>query len=208
MPDFMGLAGHALAGMMLGASLIIAIGAQNAFVLRQGLRRQHLGMVVLVCILCDSGLIIAGAYGLGGIITAHPAFTRGMAWFGAAFLLFYSAPAAKRALRPSALTISALQTEQQKIGTALTTVLAVSLLNPHVYLDTVILLGSIASQRTGEARLAFVIGAVFASTVWFTALGFGAKLLQPLFANPKSWQILDGLIAVMMALIAVSLMTG
>ncbi|WP_380169731.1 LysE/ArgO family amino acid transporter [Jannaschia sp. R86511] len=196
----------ALAGLGLGLSLIVAIGAQNAFVLRQGLRGEHLLPVVVVCALSDALLIGAGVLGAGVLLERLswllPVFRVG----GAAFLLAYAVVAARRALRPGAL-----QTQAQGPGTslvaALTTVLALTWLNPHVYLDTVVLLGSIA-QTHGEQRGWFAAGAMLGSLLWFTGLGYGARLLRPLFARPAAWRVLDAGIAVVMVAIAVSLLLG
>lgn len=195
---------HALAGLFLGASLIIAIGAQNAFVLRQGLRGEYVIPIVAVCILCDAGLIVAGAYGLGWLIQSNPFFITFMRWFGAAFLFGYGVMALRRALYPKAMSVDQ-SLSSASLKTALLNILAVSLLNPHVYLDTVVLLGGIANQRHGIDKNIFVLGAVTASTIWFTALGFGARFLQPLFAKPIAWRMLDGAIAAIMFMIALGL---
>ena len=178
-----------LSGFGTGAGLIIAIGAQNAFVLRQGLLRQFVLPVVLVCILGDVLCISAGVAGMGAVIKANAWMLELFRWGGAVFLAVYGFMAAKRAWTG---------------GSALQACLAFTFLNPHVYLDTVVLLGSIAAQY-GESRWIFAAGAIVASVVWFTGLGFGARLLQPFFANPKAWQVLDGLIAVVMWAIAATL---
>lgn len=195
-----------LAGLGLGLSLIIAIGAQNAFVLRQGLRGEHLLPVVAVCAVSDAVLIAAGVLGAGALLERLPWLLPVFRVGGAAFLLAYAVVAARRALHPGVLRAQA-----QGAGTALvatlTTALTLTWLNPHVYLDTVILLGSIA-QTHGEDRGWFAAGAVLGSLVWFTALGFGARLLRPLFARPGAWRVLDGAIAVVMVAIAVSLLLG
>lgn len=196
----------ALAGLGLGLSLIIAIGAQNAFVLRQGLRGEHLLPVVAVCALSDAVLIAAGVLGAGALLERLPWLLPVFRVGGAAFLLAYAAVAARRALRPGAL-----KADHRGVGAPLvatvTTALALTWLNPHVYLDTVVLLGSIA-QTHGPDRGWFAAGAVLGSVVWFTALGFGARLLRPLFARPGAWRALDGVIAVVMVAIAVSLLLG
>ena len=202
--DFWGLLGHGLAGMMMGGGLIIAIGAQNALVLRQGLKNQHVLPVVIICVCCDALLIIAGAYGMGHLVESNPAITNLITWFGVAFILTYSFLAAKRAFFPKGMEAIA-SSDNNNLRPVILSILAVSLLNPHVYLDTVVLLGSIANQRSDDARLAFVLGAIFASTSWFFGVGFCAKFLQPLFARPQAWRILDGCIAIMMAGIAISL---
>lgn len=203
----MSLLSASLQGAGLGASLIVAIGAQNAFVLRQGLQRQHVLLVVALCSLCDVALILAGGLGLGNLIAAHPEFARIMAWLGAGFLLVYGALALRRALHPGALQAGA-ELNRPAAGwrriTGLT--LAVSLLNPHVYLDTVLLLGSVASQHQGLEHTGFLLGAMLASCLWFSLLGFGARWLQPVFARPAAWRVLDVLIGLIMWTIAASLL--
>ena len=193
----------ALAGLGLGLSLIVAIGAQNAFVLRQGLRREHIVPVIAICAVSDAVLIALGVAGAGIVFDAVPWLIDVVRWVGFAFLLGYGALAARRALRPQRL----LATEGAAPRTVLTvvgTTVALTWLNPHVYLDTVVLLGSIASTH-GDNRWAFAAGAMLGSVLWFTALGLGARLLAPLFAKPVAWRVLDALIAVVMAVIAVSL---
>ncbi|MGV3713925.1 LysE/ArgO family amino acid transporter, partial [Pseudolysinimonas sp.] len=174
----------ALAGFGLGLSLIVAIGAQNAFVLRQGLRREHVLPVVLVCALSDAVLIAAGVAGGGVLFTAVPWLVDVVRWAGAAFLTAYGMLAAVRALRrpkPDATGLRAGGGVAGGWGAALATVLALTWLNPHVYLDTVLLLGSVA-QSHGDGRWWFAGGAMLGSILWFTSLGFGARLLAPLFA--------------------------
>lgn len=196
----------ALAGLGLGFSLIVAIGAQNAFVLRQGLRGEHVLPVVVVCAVSDAVLVLAGVLGAGALIERVPWLLLLFRFGGAAFLLCYAALAARRALRPGTLRAD-VQGSGTTAAAALTTALALTWLNPHVYLDTVVLLGSIA-QTHGEHRLWFAAGAATASVAWFTALGWGARLLRPLFARPGAWRVLDGLIALVMVAIAVSLLLG
>lgn len=192
------------AGFGLGASLIIAIGAQNAFVLRQGLRRQHPLPIAFLCFSIDALLILAGSLGLGTLVQQTPSLLAGVRWAGAAFLLAYAALAVKRAVRPAALSADA--TSVPKLGAALTTTAAVSLLNPHVYLDTVVLLGSLAGRYPSDTRWWFIGGAILASFIWFHALALGARWLAPLFARPGTWRVLDGLIALVMASLGVSLL--
>ncbi|MEU2347508.1 LysE/ArgO family amino acid transporter [Modestobacter sp. NPDC049651] len=194
----------ALAGLAAGLSLIVAIGAQNAFVLRQGLRVEHVLPVVAVCTVSDALLITAGVGGLGTLVERVPDLLRVVSVAGAAFLLWYGALAARRALRPSALVAADAGTRTGLAATVVTC-LALTWLNPHVYLDTVVLLGSLASTYA-DHRWAFGAGAVLGSLLWFTGLGFGARLLRPVFARPGSWRVLDAAIAVVMALIAVSLL--
>lgn len=196
----------ALSGLGLGLSLIIAIGAQNAFVLRQGLRREHVLLVVAICALSDLALIALGVGGGGLLFTAVPVLVEVVRWVGAAFLLLYGVVAARRALRPSRLTASdesAPLTRPSTLAVA-ASCLALTWLNPHVYLDTVMLLGSVASTH-GEWRWAFGAGAALGSILWFSALGFGARLLAPLFARPIAWRVLDAIIAVVMVALAAML---
>lgn len=197
----------ALAGLGLGLSLIVAIGAQNAFVLRQGLRREHVLAVVLVCAISDAVLIAVGVAGGGILFTVVPWLVDVIRWAGAAFLLAYGVLAAVRALRrphPDAVGLRAGPTASAGLGTAIGTCLTLTWLNPHVYLDTVLLLGSVAATHQ-EDRWFFAAGAVVGSVLWFTTLGFGARLLAPLFAKPLAWRILDGMIAVVMIALATSL---
>ena len=196
----------ALSGLGLGLSLIVAIGAQNAFVLRQGLRGEHVLPVVLVCAVSDAVLVVAGVLGAGALLDRVPGLLLVFRFGGAAFLLCYAALAARRALRPGALGAEA-GGAGVPVATALATAFALTLLNPHVYLDTVVLLGSIA-QTHGEHRLFFAAGACTASALWFAGLGWGARLLRPLFARPGAWRVLDALVAMVMAGIAASLVLG
>src|SRR3954469_9949531 len=193
----------AASGLALGLGLIVAIGAQNAFVLRQRLRLEHVAAVVAVCALSDLALIIAGVLGAGAALTRMPWLLAVVCWVGAAFLLGYGLLAARRALRPGALRPDAAGA---RTGLAVTvgTCLALTWLNPHVYLDTVLLLGSMAATY-GRHRWQFAAGAGLGSAVWFTALGYGARLLRPVFARPAAWRLLDGGIAVVMSALAVSL---
>ena len=196
----------ALAGFGFGLSLIVAIGAQNAFVLRQGLRREHVLAVVAVCALSDAALILLGIAGAGAVFDLFPTALVIVRYAGAAFLLVYAALAARRAWRPAALE-AGVPAVRSSLAAVLTTCLALTWLNPHVYLDTVVLLGSVANTHGGD-RWWFGLGAALGSVVWFTALGYGARLLQPVFARPAAWRILDAVIAVTMVAIAVSLVMG
>ena len=184
-----------IAGFLSGAALIVAIGAQNSYVLRQGIRREHVLPLVLVCASTDALLITAGVAGIGEAIQAAPAFLGLARYGGAAFLLFYGLASARRALKAEQLILE--PGTRLPLGAALATCLGFTFLNPHVYLDTVVLLGSLASQRD-EGRWAFGAGAAGASFVWFVALGYGARFLAPLFAKPLSWRVLDALISVTM----------
>jgi L-lysine exporter family protein LysE/ArgO len=197
----------ALAGLGLGLSLIVAIGAQNAFVLRQGLRLEWVGPVVAVCTLSDAVLILAGVAGVGALVTAVPALLTVVRLAGAVFLLGYGLLAARRALRPGTLRADGASGEGAGLRATLLTCLALTWLNPHVYLDTVVLVGSVATTH-GEHRWWFGAGAALGSLLWFTGLGVGARLLRPVFARPGAWRVLDGLIAVVMVSLAVSLALG
>lgn len=194
----------AVEGFLLGAGLIVAIGAQNAFVLRQGLVRTHVFPIATFCFLSDALLIAAGVGGLGTLIQQAPALLRAVTFAGAVFLAGYAVLALRRALRPGRLAAAA--TEVPRLSTAIATAAALTFLNPHVYLDTVVLLGSLSARHIGAARIAYGVGAAFASGVWFYGLGFGARLLAPLFARPTAWRWLDGMIALVMAAIAFSLL--
>ncbi|WP_255378079.1 LysE/ArgO family amino acid transporter [Quadrisphaera sp. DSM 44207] len=194
----------ALSGLGLGLSLIVAIGAQNAFVLRQGLRRQHVGAVVLVCVVSDVALILAGVAGAGAVVQSRPGLLDAVRVAGAAFLAGYGLMAARRALRPQALAPGG-GVAPASAAAAVATALALTWLNPHVYLDTVVLLGSIAQGHPGR-QWWFAAGAALASTAWFTALGYGAALLRPLFARPGAWRVLDAGIALVMLALAASLL--
>ncbi len=196
----------ALAGLGLGLSLIIAIGAQNAFVLRQGLRREHVLLVVAVCAVSDAILIVAGIAGLGALIEQADWALIVVRIAGAAFLTWYGIGAARRALKPRALEANE-GGERMTRRAALATVLALTWLNPHVYLDTVVLLGSIGGTY-GDDRWWFALGAVIGSIAWFTALGFGSRALRPLFAKPVAWRVLDAVIALVMFGLAASLIVG
>lgn len=193
-----------LAGFALGLSLILAIGAQNAFVLRQGLRRAHVLAVVLVCALSDAVLVAAGVTGFGVLAEAVPGLERIMRYGGAAFLLVYGARSFWAAWRGGA----ALEAGEGagSLRRAVLTCLALTWLNPHVYLDTVVLLGSISAQYAD--RFAFGLGAVTASFVFFFALGYGARLLAPLFRRPASWRVLDAGVGCVMWAIAIGLLRG
>ena len=192
----------ALAGFAASVVLIVAIGAQNAFVLRQGLRREHVLPVVVTCAVSDLALIAAGIAGLGAVVTARPTAVTVIRWVGAAFLLAYAALAAKRAWRPG--TLRPTNQAPATLRATLLTCLALTYLNPHVYLDTVLLLGSVAQQH--PHRWLFGIGAAVASAVWFSALGLGAHRLGPVLSRPAAWRVLDGLIAVVMAGVAAALL--
>lgn len=215
-----------VAGFGLGLSLIVAIGAQNLYVLRQGVRREHVLAVAIVCAVSDAVLIAVGVSGLGLALQAAPWLIDVVRWAGFLFLMVYGLLAARRALRPSGDALRAdLGSDSQdgvdgapapagrgrtatltrtRLVPVLLTCLALTWLNPHVYLDTVFLLGSVASAH-GELRWWFAAGAATASVVWFFALAFGARYLGRWLAAPRAWRILDGIIAIVMIAIAVSL---
>ncbi len=196
----------AAAGFGFGLSLIIAIGAQNAYVLRQGLRREHVLAVVIVCAASDVILILVGVAGFGAVIRTLPWLLATVRIMGAVFLFGYALLAARRAMWPRPLDTSTVG-EPTGLARIVMTTVALTWLNPHVYLDTVLLLGSIAATH-GDERWFFGLGATLGSLVWFTALGFGARLLRPVFSQPASWRVLDIGIAVVMTAIAVSLLMG
>lgn len=191
-------------GLALSLGLIVAIGAQNAFVLRQGLRREHVLPVVAFCALADAVLITAGVLGMAQALGRQPALAQAMALAGAAFLVWYGWQALQRARR-----VTRLQAADGGAGlsrsAALAQAAAFTLLNPHVYLDTVLLVGSIGAQQAAGLQGWFIAGASVASLGWFTALGFGARWLAPLFAKPRAWQVLDALIGLTMWTLAVLL---
>ncbi|WP_153116789.1 LysE/ArgO family amino acid transporter [Rhodocyclus tenuis] len=194
-----------IAGFVSGAVLIVAIGAQNSYVLRQGIRRQHVLPLVLLCAGADALLIAAGIAGLGALIETQAVFLSIARYAGAAFLFAYALVSARRAFTGERLEVDA--EGSVRLRTALATCLGFTFLNPHVYLDTVILLGSLASQR-GDGRWLFGAGAACASFVWFFALGYGARLLAPLFARAVAWRILDSLISLTMFALGLSLLLG
>ncbi|WP_200933600.1 MULTISPECIES: LysE/ArgO family amino acid transporter [unclassified Arthrobacter] len=199
--------GAAMLGCGTGLALIVAIGSQNAFVLRQGIRGEHVAAVVIVCSVSDALLIAGGIAGLGVLIQTSPVVVDVARYAGAAFLVTYGVLAARRAIRPGVLTASGSR-KALSAGAALSTVLALTWLNPHVYLDTVLLLGSVANQQEQDLRWWFGAGAIAASGAWFSALGFGARVLRPFFARPSSWRFLDGLIALVMLTLGLRLAAG
>lgn len=194
----------ALAGFSLGGGLIMAIGAQNAFVLRLGLLRSHVFAICLLCALSDAVLIVLGIAGLGTLVQRSPLLLTAVTYGGALFLFVYGLMALRRVFTPEAMKIG--QKETPTLAAAVATALAFTFLNPHVYLDTVLLLGSFSAKYLGQERIAFGIGAVTASFVWFFGLGYGARLLAPVFARPLAWQVLDMLIGGIMWLLAASLL--
>lgn len=197
----------ALGGFALGLSLIVAIGAQNAFILERGLARSHVFALCLLCSAADAVLIAAGVAGLGGFVSSRPALLLGVTVGGAAFLAVYAVIALSRAIRPAAMSVRGARAMSLRV--ALGTALALTFLNPHVYLDTVVLLGSLSARYHGAAeRAVYGGGAALASFLWFFALGYGARLLSPIFAKPGAWRVLDILIAAVMATLSASLLAG
>jgi len=196
-----------LAGLSLGASLVVAVGAQNIFVLRQGLRREHVGAVVAVCLALDAILMTLGVHGVAAALGAHPALLAALGWAGAAFLLRYAWQAARRAVSGQALATQPAG-PAKALPAVLLEALACTLLNPHVYLDTLLLVGAVGAQQAPALRPAFIAGCVSASAGWFLGLGFGARLLAPVFARPVAWRWLDGGVAVTMGLLGLRLAVG
>jgi len=195
----------AVSGLLTGLSLIVAIGAQNAFVLRQGLMRRHVGTVVAICAVSDALLIAVGVSGVGTLVAEHPALLTALRWVGAAYLAGYGVRSLWSARRAQALDPLADGARGRR-GVAATT-LALTFLNPHVYLDTVLLLGSVANQY-GDARWWFAAGAAAGSVAWFTGLGFGARAASRVMSRPGTWRVLDVVIGVVMLVLAVRLATG
>jgi len=201
-----------LAGFLTGGSLIVAIGAQNAFVLRQGVLRQHVGAVVLICAASDAVLIAAGVSGVGTVVDRAGWVIDVVRWLGDAFLLWYAAHSLRRAFSSESLHAAQSAPAEEPRRTVLLKAVALTWLNPHVYLDTVLLIGSVAATHSGpvtgwgagviDGRWAFGLGATLASVVWFSGLGFGARGLAPLLARPRAWQVLELVIAATMIFVA------
>jgi L-lysine exporter family protein LysE/ArgO len=198
--------GDVVAGMLTGLALIVAIGAQNAFVLRQGLRRSHVGLVVAICALSDVALILAGVTGIGVVVDRAPWAVEVVRWLGVAFLTAYGIGSLRRARAPLVLAVGDGIVESR--GGVVTRAVALTWLNPHVYLDTVLLLGSIAGTHGPTGRWWFALGACVASLAWFAGLAYGAGLAAPRLASPRAWQVLDVLIGLVMLAIAVRLALG
>ncbi|BAL22365.1 LysE/ArgO family amino acid transporter [Azoarcus sp. KH32C] len=193
-----------LAGFLACLALIVAIGAQNSFVLQQGIRREHLLPVTLICAASDALLIAAGIAGLGALIQSNPLLLTAARYGGAAFLLAYACLAARRAWHGERLQLETAA--PMSLAGAIATCLGFTFLNPHVYLDTVILLGGLANQHGEGGRWLFGVGSAAASLLWFVGLAYGARLLAPLFTRPAAWRVLDALVALVMAALAFSLM--
>jgi len=192
-------------GFGLGGSLIIAIGSQNAYLIRQGLKKEHVFWIATVCFLCDALLISLGAGGVGSLIDQSPLLLSITRWGGAAFLFLYGLQAFRSALKPSVLDSSDTGEKMKTRNKAMLTALALSLLNPHALLDTFVLIGGIAGHMPTHARWMFALGTLTTSFIWFYGVAFGAKKLAPVFANPKAWQVLDTIIGCMMWTIASTL---
>lgn len=188
-------------GFALAATLIIAIGAQNAFVLRQGLRREHIAAIVAFCVVADVALMSAGVAGLANVLGKAPVLTSVLTVGGSLFLGWYGVQALRRALQPQALQAAA-GNEPTTLRSAMAQAVGFTLLNPHVYLDTVLLLGSVGARQPAELRFWFLGGATLASGAWFSALGFGARLLAPMFARPRAWRVLDFMVGATMLVLA------
>jgi L-lysine exporter family protein LysE/ArgO len=197
----------AIAGLLTGLSLIVAIGAQNAYVLRQGLVREHVGVVVAICSVSDLVLIAAGVGGVGAVVRSAPTALTIVRWLGVAFLTAYGVRSFWRAAHDSG-SLTAARDDEPSLRGAVLQATALTWLNPHVYLDTVLLLGSIAAHHGPTGKWWFAAGACCGSILWFTSLGYGARLLAPLLSRPRAWQVLDVLIGVVMLTIAVQLARG
>lgn len=197
-----GLLPALLSGFGLGASLIIAIGSQNAFVLRQGLKRQYVFTVCTICFLCDSLLISLGAGGFSTLVSSSPLLLKLTLWGGVLFLFAYGLRAFTAALRPGSLEAENGAASEVPLRQVVIMAVSFSLLNPHAFLDTVVLLGSLAGQYPGISRLAFAAGAMAASLAWFYGIGYGARLIAPLFRKPQAWRMLDIMVGFTMWVIA------
>lgn len=195
-----------LKGALVSGSLIMAIGAQNAFVLKQGLLRQHIFWVALICFACDFLLISLGVLGLGGLISRSVCLSAALALAGGTFLFWYGTKSFRAAMsKEHGALVVQTDSVSGSLKKTVAATLAMTLLNPHVYLDTVVLIGGIAAPLSAAQKPWFLLGAVVMSFVWFFGLGYGARLLKPIFANPKSWRILEGLIGIMMWYLALGL---
>jgi L-lysine exporter family protein LysE/ArgO len=190
-----------LTGMLTGLALIVAIGAQNAFVLRQGVRREHIGAVVAVCMAGDAALIVGGTAGIGALVTRFPQALEVLRWGGAAYLAWFAIRSFLSAVKPSALVQGAPRSK----GSVVASTVALTFLNPHVYLDTVVLLGSLANQQGPDLRWVFAAGAVAGSVAWFSALGYGARALSGVLGSPRTWRFLDLGIGILMLALAARL---
>lgn len=193
-------------GFGTGLGLIAAIGSQNAYILRQGLLRQHVGLLVAVCSLGDIVLELAGVLGMGAVVESHPDAVRALKWFGAAYLIWFGINAFGSARHASSMNPADAAPASRK--KAVLTVLGLTFLNPHVYLDTVVMIGSLANSHGNEGRWWFYAGSIAASIAWFVALGYGARTLTPLVRKPRTWQVIDTVVGVMMFFFAGLLLLG
>jgi len=193
-------------GFSLSAGLIIAIGSQNAFVLRQGLKKEYVFTICTICFLCDALLIFLGVGGVGKLIASSQTLMLIARWVGALFLIFYGVRSFCSAFKNEALSVDKSKSIIPGVTGVIAAAFALTLLNPHVYLDTLILIGSIAGQYPETERLGFAIGAALASMIWFYGIGYGARILTPFFQKQVSWKILDVLIGTVMCLIAGNLL--
>jgi L-lysine exporter family protein LysE/ArgO len=196
-----------LKGFATGAGLIIAIGAQNAFILKQGILKNHVFVTVAICFVLDAILLTLGVAGFGKLLTANAVLLSCARWGGAAFLIYYGFRSFRAVFKSESLTVD-MGSHRPNLRETIVSVLALTLLNPHVYLDTVILVGSIGSQFPASEQLFFTGGAIVASFLWFFGMGYGARYLAPLFRKPIAWKILDFIIGCVMTLIALSLIFG
>ncbi|MET3773389.1 L-lysine exporter family protein LysE/ArgO [Arthrobacter nitrophenolicus] len=188
-------------GMLTGLALIVAIGAQNAFVLRQGIRREHIGAVVAVCMVGDAALILGGTAGIGALVTRFPEALEVLRWGGAVYLVWFAIRSFAAALKPSGLHDEPPRSK----GSVVATTVALTFLNPHVYLDTVVLVGSLANQQGPDLRWVYAGGAVAGSVLWFSALGYGARALAGVLGSPRTWRVVDLVIGIVMLALAVKL---
>lgn len=190
------------AGLTTGLAMIVAVGAQNAFVLRQGIRREHMGVVVTLCVASDAILILGGTFGVGALLTGFPAALMVLKWGGTAYLAWWAARSFAAALKPTFLAAEAPRSRESVVCTTL----AVTYLNPHVYLDTLVLLGGLANQHGSDARWIFAAGAVVGSAIWFPALGYGARALAGPLSSTRTWRVLDLATGMVMLVLATNLM--
>ncbi len=196
---------HVIGGVLAGWSLIIAVGPQNALVLRQGIRREHLGAVVTICILADILLIGAGTVGIGAIVLLAPWVLEVLRWLGVGYLLWFAWGSLRSARSATGLQAD---TVHRSLGAVISTTLALTFLNPGVYLDTVVMLGNLANQQGPDGVRPFTFGAMLGSLLWFLGIGYGARALSGLLARPRVWQVLDVLIAIVLVILAARLALG
>ncbi|MEX3610798.1 LysE/ArgO family amino acid transporter [Rothia sp. LK2588] len=197
-----------LMGAGTGLSLIVAIGAQNAFILKQGIIGRFITPIVIFCILSDILLIGLGITLVGTIADSASWALELLRWGGGAFLIWYGLLALRRALRPTSLKINLDDEGPRSLGKAMAITFAITYLNPHTYIDTMVFLGSLANTHGNPGRWWFYLGCILGSTIWFTALGYGSRLLRPIFARPAAWRVLDGIIAMIMLTLAVQVLLG